>query len=156
MAGASLPGAASAAQAQPSGGADLQVGAPASTREKSHPCIDATKASNLRVKWHGANKVTVRTKNGRPPCTETKVVFSVYVVPDMWDGGFNETAFPQQVYKSTKAVALSKYKTTLRLDSMIPCKNAQYDVYYAPKITSLRWPQAHGDQFISARFKHFD
>ena len=83
-------------------------------------------------------------------------MFSVYVVPDMWDGrGFNETAFPQQVYKSTEAVALSKHKTTLVLDSMIPCKNAQYDVYYAPKITSLRWPEAHGAQYISARFKHF-
>ena len=156
MAGASLPGAASAAQAETSGGADLQVGSLSSTRDKTHPCIDASKASNLIVKWHGTNAVTVRTKGGRPPCAETKVVFSVYVVPDLWDGmGFNETAFPQQVYKSTEPVTLSKRKVWLELDSMIPCKNAQYDVYYAPKISSLRWPEAHGDQFISARFQHF-
>ena len=156
MAGASLPGAASAAQAQPSGGTDVRVGALPSTPDKSHACIDATKASNLRVKWHGPNKVTIRTKGGLDPCAETKVVFSVYVIPDMWDGmGFNETAFPQQVYKSTEPVAVSKHKTTLMLDWMIPCKNAQYDVYYAPKITSLRWPKAHGDQYISARFQHF-
>ena len=67
MAGASLPGTASAAQAQPPGGTDVQVGAAltstqTSTRDKSHGCIDATKASNLRVKWYGTNKVTVRTK----------------------------------------------------------------------------------------------
>ena len=156
MAGASLPGAASAAQAQTASGVDQQVGAIAQTRDKNHHCIDASKASNLLVKWYGTNKVTIRTKGNLTPCATTKVIFSVYVIPDMWDGlGFNETAFPQQVYKSTKAVAVSKHKVTLRLDSMIPCKNAQYDVYYAPKITSLKWPTAHGDQYISARFKHF-
>ena len=156
MAGVSLPGGANAAQAQTSGSANVQIGANATTRDKHHGCIDATKASNLRVQWHGTNKVTIRTKGGKPACTETKVIFSAYVIPDMWDGmGFNETAFPQQVYKSTEAVAVSKHKVTLTLDSMIPCKNAQYDVYYAPKITSLRWPDAHGDQYISARFQHF-
>jgi hypothetical protein len=156
MAGASLPGGASAAHAQTSGGSDVQIGAIGQTRDKSHRCIDATKASNLRVQWHGTNKVTIRTRGGMPACAETKVIFSAYVVPDMWDGmGFNETAFPQQVYKSTPAVAVSKHKVTLELDAMIPCKNAQYDVYYAPKITRLRWPEAHGAQFISARFRHF-
>ena len=145
MASAGLPAAASAAQAQ----------TPASATGR-HGCIDATKAENVNVVWYGANKVAVSTKYGKRACSEARVIFAVYVVPDLWDGqGLNETAFPQQVIKHTPSVVLSEEPQILSLPEVIDCKNAQFDVYYAPHITRLMWPEAHGKQFISARFQHF-
>ena len=158
LAGMSLPTAATAAQAQTSGLSGRPAGAIAHDDDDDHDdddeCIDATQKDNVRVDWDGTYEVTVSTKGHRRPCAQTRVVFSVYVMPDTWDGhGFNETAFPQKHVQSTDSVVLSKHGATLKLKPVNPCFNVQLDVYYAPKITELRWPAAHGYQFISGRFR---
>ena len=162
MAGVSLPVGASAVQAQGAQGIAASTVAaimsPAANQGvgKHRWCVDASKRENVQVTWHGTNKVTVSTKDHRKACAETRVIFGVYVMPDLWDGqGFNETAFPQQVFKTTSSVVLSEDDITLELPTAIPCKNAQFDVYYAPHLTRLMWPKAHGAQYISSRFQHF-
>jgi hypothetical protein len=164
LAGVCLPGAATAAQAQPLGAtgtaasaADHIAGSIAHDDDDDDDdgvCVDATQRRNLRVEWHGSSKVKVHTKDHRMPCAETRVIFSVYVMPDTWDGkGFNETALPQKHIQSTRSVVLTDDEATFELDPVNPCFNTQSDVYYAPQIDDLSWPEGHNQQFISARFR---
>ena len=140
MAGASVPAAATAAQAQTLFPSD---------------CIDATLASNVTTKWVGVGMVTVSTKDRRTPCTETRVILSVYLIPDTWDGaGYNQSAFPQDLVSTTSSIVLSAQEATLEVDPVDRFKNAQYDVYFAPHVIAPTWTSAHGYQLIAAWFQH--
>lgn len=160
LAGLSLPAAATVARAQaPTAAATASVTTTPpgddDDDDDTKACIDATLPGNIRTEWHGTNAVTVSTKDGRKPCAKTRVVFSAYVMPWTWDGkGFNESAFPQKIVRSTKWVVLSKKDKTLELEPVDSRVNVQFDVYYAPHVIEPTWPVAHGEQYISSRFQH--
>jgi len=108
----------------------------ATGQHATHECVDGTHRDDLNA--HIDTSSGVGTVTGKAAlCAPVDILFSIYKVPDTWDGdGFNGTAVPQHVLQTVKGTLQGE--ETLSLQVGLPaCANVQADLYYPPEIPDI-------------------
>jgi len=108
----------------------------ATDRHATHECVNGAHRGNLNA--HIDTASGVGTVTGKAAlCEPVDIVFSIYKVPDTWDGaGFNGTAVPQHVLQTVKGTLQGEETLSLQVD-LPACANVQADLYYPPEIPDI-------------------
>src|SRR5215475_9087716 len=108
----------------------------ATDRHATHECVNGAHRGNLNA--HIDTASGVGTVTGKAAlCEPVDIVFSIYKVPDTWDGaGFNGTAVPQHVLQTVKGTLHGEETLSLQVD-LPACANVQADLYYPPEIPDI-------------------
>jgi LPXTG-motif cell wall-anchored protein len=114
-------------------------------------CVNGMMQDNLMATYLNDNTIQVSTKNGALLCDDVQLYFSSYVMPRNYNGEDfegNTTAYPQSVYDSV-SITLHAGTTGEGIYSVDypDCENVQFDLYYAPEITTVG-ENGHGSQNI--------
>ena len=133
------------------------IASPTTSAADSASCIDASKTKNLVYKWTGYDKIEISTKDGKAPCSDSKMYFSAFVMPDTWNkNGFNETAIPQTLHRSVNVkleAGKANQKVTAKAQMPAECKNVQIDLYFAPEQKVITKTEQIGGRLITAKHK---
>jgi len=108
----------------------------ATGQHATHECVDGTHRDDLN--GHIDTSSGVGTVTGKAAlCAPVDILFSIYKVPDTWDGdAFNGTAVPQHVLQTVRGTLQGE--ETLSLQVGLPaCGNVQADLYYPPEIPDI-------------------
>lgn len=123
-------------------------------------CVDGSQghfSNAFSYEWINNHQIKV-TKKSVTLCAAVTLYFSSYSMPNSWDGGgFNASAAPQTKYGNSDSHTFDTTSAqgevaTLTVTLPGPCVNTQVDLYYAPEINTVNYPQGHGAQYITHKF----
>ncbi len=137
------------------GASTLAIASEAGATQNANTCVDGRLHENIAVTWNSNSEVTVGPRNNGPLCNDIEIHFSSYTMPDTYNGqpfANNPTASPQTIFDDSSVVLKKGSKTPVKLNIDLPkaCKNIQVDVYFAPKIETVR-ANGHGDQYLTGK-----
>lgn len=111
------------------------------TSGQQNKCLDPSDPRSYEASIKVRGTGTITTADGRPLCSDGKMTFASYNVPDSWDKkGWNKTAIPQTLYADTEftfPAGKSDYSMTLNVDTPDACKHTQLDFYVAPSYQKI-------------------
>lgn len=99
-------------------------------------CLDPNQPGSYRATIKERGTGTITTASGRPLCSDGKLTFASYNVPETWDKkGWNKTAIPQTLFADTEftfPAGKSDYTMTVNVGTPDKCSHTQLDFYTAP------------------------